>query len=327
EQPRGAAPDTSAAPALNSPATPSEDSRMDGQLRRRLITASIAVALLVAAVTGTILHRRSVTRGGADGTGAAAANAMNAKPYARMSEAEQLAFVREQEQRVSALMGDRPAKLNEDALRSIKMYVDRYVALTGSTSDKPRREDLRVIYARAVPHAPLIARSFAARKVPVVVGIYLPMIESAYRPCFESARGARGIFQFMPQTARQYGVARGEMCDVGKMAPAAAHYIADLMAELGEDAESMTLVLLSYNRGPEWVRDTLRELRDAPGYERNFWTLFAHRDRLDDVFRNENAGYVPMFFAAAIIGENPQVFGLQTPPLSVSTGTNPPANP
>jgi hypothetical protein len=34
--------------------------------------------------------------------------------------------------------------------------------------------------------------------------------------------------------------------------------------------------------------------------------------------------YVPSFFAAAIIGENPQAFGLQTKPLStvVATGSN-----
>jgi hypothetical protein len=113
-----------------------------------------------------------------------------------------------------------------------------------------------------------------------------------------------------------------------KMTPAAAHYIADRMAELGDDAESMTLVLLSYNRGPEWVRDTLRQLRDTDNnYERNFWTLFVNRDQLDNTFRTENAGYVPRFFAAAIIGENPQTFELQTPPLTTLAGTNMPAKP
>jgi hypothetical protein len=84
------------------------------------------------------------------------------------------------------------------------------------------------------------------------------------------------------------------------------------------------LVLLSYNRGEEWVRDTLRQLRGTENYERNFWTLLANREALDDGFRNENAGYVPSFFAAAIIGENPQTFGLQTPPLSTLATSNAP---
>jgi membrane-bound lytic murein transglycosylase D len=163
---------------------------------------------------------------------------------------------------------------------------------------------------------PLIARSFAARKVPVIIGIYLPVIESAYRNCYENSIGAKGLYQFLPQTAEQYGVAREDMCDVEKMTPAAAHYIADRMAELGEDSQSVTLVLLSYNRGPEWVRNTLRELRGTENYERDFWTLFAHRDQLGESFRNESAAYVPSFFAAAIIGENPEVFELPMPALS-----------
>ena len=89
--------------------------------------------------------------------------------------------------------------------------------------------------ARAPPYVPLIARSFAARKVPVIIGIYLPVIESAYRNCYENSFGAKGLFQFLPQTAKHYGVAHEEMCDVEKMTPAAAHYIADRMAELGDD--------------------------------------------------------------------------------------------
>ena len=229
-----------------------------------------------------------------------------------MSEAERLDFVDTQEQRISTMMGDRPVKLNEDAVRVIKAYVDHYAARNSVSADLGS-ESMSEVYARARPYVPLIARSFAARKVPVIIGIYLPVIESAYRNCYENSIGAKGLFQFLPQTAESYGVARQDMCDVEKMTPAAAHYIADRMAELGEDSESVTLVLLSYNRGAEWVRNTLRELRGTENYERNFWTLFANRETLDETFRNENAGYVPRFFAAAIIGENPQTFGLQMP--------------
>src|SRR6185295_3530140 len=127
----------------------------------------------------------------------------------------------------------------------------------------------------------------------------------------------KGLFQFLPQTAENYGVARAAMCDVEKMSPAAAHYIADRMAELGDDSQSMTLVVLSYNRGPDGVVDALRMLRETDAnYERNFWTLFANRDKLDESFQKESAWYVPEFFAAAIVGENPDAFDLQMPALS-----------
>jgi membrane-bound lytic murein transglycosylase D len=189
--------------------------------------------------------------------------------------------------------------------------IDRYVA------PPPGADSLAVICQRAPPYIPIIAKEFTARRIPIIVGIYLPMIESAYKPCQENDAGAKGLFQFMPATAAHYGVARADMCDVNKMAPAAAHYIADRMAELGDDSQSMTLVLLSYNRGANSVVDNLRMLRDTDAnYERNFWTLFANRDKLDQTFRDESAYYVPAFFAAAIIGENPEAFGLKMQPLS-----------
>jgi serine/threonine protein kinase len=286
---------------------------------RRYASPLLSLALvLMFTVAGIFLHRWWLPQPQISAT--TEVTAAKPKLYEQMSEAERFSFIDQQEQRISRMMGDRPVKLNEEALRAIKSNVDRYVARNHAMSVKPGEESLSVIYARARPYVPLISRSFAARKIPVIIGIYLPVIESAYRNCYENDFGAKGLFQFLPQTAEQYGVAPSDMCDVEKMTPAAAHYIADRMAELGEDSESVTLVLLSYNRGPEWVRNTLRELRGTDNYERNFWTLFAHRDRLDDTFRDENAGYVPNFFAAAIIGENPGNFELPTPALSTLSG-------
>ncbi len=291
---------------------PSADSEANGYRRYGLVMLSLVVLGVVLA--GVFAYRRSGLRANIPAAPPVATTTTN-KLYFEMNQTEQLHFVDEQEQRISAMMGDRPVRLNDEALRAIKVHVDRYAALR--TSVKPGDESLNVIYSRAVPLVPMIARAFAARKIPIVIGIYLPMIESGYRPCFENSIGAKGLFQFLPSTAKHYGVAPGDMCDVQKMTPAAAHYIADRMAELGDDSQSMTLVLLSYNRGPDGVRDALRRLRETDtNYERNFWTLYANRDKLDDQFRNESAGYVPAFFAAAIVGENPRNFDLQIPALS-----------
>lgn len=282
--------------------------------RTKLLIASLVI---FATVGGGTLYRLSRTSPAAS-TPVASVQAQ-LKPYRQMNDAERLAFVAIEEQRISRMMGERGVKLDDEALREIKRIVDLYAARIGSRSDEPGRDDLRSVYARAVPHLGLIARSFTANKVPVIVGIYLPMIESEYRPCLVSRLGAKGMFQFLPQTAKNYGVLPAEMCDPEKTTPAAARYIADYMAELGDDAESMTLVVLSYNRGGTGVRNALRQLRDVEGYERNFWTLFAHRDQLDKAFRVENAYYVPRFFAAAIVGENPRIFELDTPPLTTLT--------
>jgi serine/threonine protein kinase len=294
--------------------TPLAPGESNGYRRYGLLALGLAVLAVVVMGSVFLYHRfgpQTKISGIAPMSGSATAN----KLYTQMSEAEQLQFIDEQEQRISAMMGDRPVRLNEEALQAIKKNVDRYAAREGSTSNTPGAESLNVVYARAVPFVPLIARVFGARKIPSIVGIYLPMIESEYKPCFVNQIGATGLFQFLPDTAKNYGVAREDMCDVEKMTPAAAHYIADRMAELGEDSGTMTLVILSYNTGPGWVVDTLRQLRETDNYQRNFWTIYANRDKLDDNFRNE-AGYVPAFFAAAIIGENPRNFGLSTPALS-----------
>jgi serine/threonine protein kinase len=291
---------------------PLDKSERNGYRRYGLLTVGLVV--LAVLLVGTFLYRRSARQTGV--AAVSSAPAATNKLYREMNQTEQLHFIDEQEQRISAMLGDRPTRLNDEALRAIKTHVDRAVARDASASNNPGNASLKVVYARAVPLVPLIARTFAARKIPVIVGIYLPVIESAYEPCSESSLGAQGLFQFLPSTAKTYGVAPADMCDVEKMAPAAAHYIADRMAELGEDSNTMTLVLLSYNTGPEWIVDNLRQLRETDNYQRNFWILFDHRDQLDNQFRHEGAAYVPAFFAAAIIGENPQNFDLPTPALS-----------
>ncbi|HKO44048.1 MAG TPA: serine/threonine-protein kinase [Pyrinomonadaceae bacterium] len=279
--------------------------------RTRNLVLLAAAWLLVAVAAAAFVYR--AWRPGVDP--APASQPAASKTYMQMSDTEKIAFIREQEQRVAAMMGEHPVQLNDEAVRYIQRYVDRYVAM-GREPGASGEATIEAIYSRAKSHVPRIARSFSERKVPVIIGIYLPVIESGYRNCFENSLGAKGLYQFLPSTAKIYGVNQDEMCDVEKMTPAAAHYIADLMAELGEDSQSLTLVLVSYNRGAESVRTSLRELRGSQNYQRNFWTLFANRHRLDETFRNESVGYVPAFFAVAIIGENPESFGLPGPPLS-----------
>jgi serine/threonine protein kinase len=292
---------------LSNPFTQSTEKR---KLPALTWPALVIVVVLITAIA--ILYTRKSPTAESSASAALATKPIPEKPYLQMSERERLDFVGAQEHRISTMMSDRAVKLDENAVRVIKNHVDYYA----NKINDPRSPNSAAAYTRAQQYVPLIARSFAARKVPIVIGIYLPVIESGYKECAESPNGAKGLYQLLPSTAENYGVARKDMCNVEKLTPAAAHYIADRMAELGEDSGSITLVLLSYSSGEDWVRNVLRQLRGTENYERNFWALVANRKTLDGSFSKENAGYVPSFFAAAIIGENPQSFGLQTPPLS-----------
>jgi hypothetical protein len=76
------------------------------------------------------------------------------------------------------------------------------------------------------------------------------------------------------------------------------------------------LALLAYNRGGDRLTRDLGVLITDQNKKCSICALTADRSKLDETFRNESVFYVPRFFAAAIIGENPQMFGLQMQPLS-----------
>jgi hypothetical protein len=248
-----------------------------------------------------------------------------AKRYLQMSPEEQKAFVEQQARHVSVQMGNRPYAFDDDSLRCIKDYVDVYAHRVGNNSRKLWGEDLRTVFARArTQYAPHIIRAFNAHNVPPIVGLYLVMIETEYHNIHsENSAGAAGLFQFVGPTAHAYGVAPEERTNVEKMAPAAAQYMADRINEFGSDSMSVALAIAGYNRSPDSVRRDLRDVVNSQNEERSFWTLVANSNKLDHWFRDENVKYVPKFFAAAIVGENPDTFGLEMRKLSTYTSVQP----
>jgi hypothetical protein len=101
-----------------------------------------------------------------------------------------------------------------------------------------------------------------------------------------------------------------------KSADAAARYIAASLKQFNQDPMKEALALLAYNRGGDNVERDLAALVNDQNRACSICALTEQRDKLDANFQKESVYYVPRFFAAAIVGENPQAFGLQTPPLS-----------
>ena len=241
-----------------------------------------------------------------------------------MTEEERFDFIEQRARHVSRMIGSGTYEFSKQSLGYIKQYVDAYARRVGNGSKATWAEDLNSVFARGQRYSPTIIRAFNGRRIPPAIGLYLVAIETEYTNFSqENDAGAAGLFQFIPSTAQTYGVSPKERTNVDKMAAAAAHYVADRIAEFGTDPMSVALCIAGYNRNPDSVRSDLQSVMNSANKERSFWTLVTNSNKLDKWFQGENIKYVPKYFAAAVVGETPWAFGLtMSQPLSTCTGTD-----
>ncbi len=126
---------------------------------------------------------------------------------------------------------------------------------------------------------------------------------------------AKGMWQFIPSTARNYGLRIGPMAESRRPDPlderhhfekatrAAARYIREIYESKAQGSGLLTVV--SYNWGENRVRRLVAQLPKNPR-DRNFWAFFnAYGDDLP----RQTYHYVFSIFSAAVIGEAPELFG------------------
>lgn len=246
-----------------------------------------------------------------------AQTAQSVKHYEDMSRAERLVFVGEQARRIAREMSGTEYQFTPEFERDIQRIVTQYAQRTGNGRGARTKSDLRFVFERGQAHAPLLIAVFKERNISPLIGLYLPWIESEYNNIQpDDTEAAVGVFQFLPSTGKRYGLSREELLDVGKSADAAARYISDSLQLFSDDPMKEALALLAYNRGARKTARDLKLLRNEQNKTCSICALTADRSKRDETFTPESVFYVPRFFAAAIIGENPEVFGVQMPPLS-----------
>lgn len=163
-----------------------------------------------------------------------------------------------------------------------------------------------------------ITRELLAQDLPPQF-FYLALQESNFDPYSSGPMTrmgiAKGMWQFVPETAVKYGLRIGPLADLRRRDPgddrhdyeketkAASKYLKDLYTT---DAQaSGLLVMACYNWGELQVLPLVRRMPLNPR-ERNFWQLLAtHRDRIP----TETYNYVFYIVSAAVIGEDPRLFG------------------
>ena len=246
------------------------------------------------------------------------ASAQSSKLYKQMSPEEQRSFVNEQARRVAREMSGREYEFTPEFSAIVHKAVDSYVRRIGNNSgDRPGKGEARFIFKRGQIYAPMLISTFKARSVSPLIGLYIPLIESEYVNVeTPNMMGALGVFQFLPSTGKNYGLSPQELLDVEKSADAAARYITDSLNLFSDDPMKEALAILAYNRGGnKVVADLAAQLNDQ-NRGCSICALTAASAGMDATFQAENVYYVPRFFAAAIVGENPRSFDLQTRPLS-----------
>jgi len=242
----------------------------------------------------------------------------SARIYQQMTQSERSEFIASKAQRIANEMSGRNYEFTPAFVEDIQQAVNQYSRRLGKNGDTSLgKRDLRLVFQRGQAQAPTLIASFKSRNISPLIGLYIPWIESEYENIQSpNSMGAVGMFQFLPKTGERFGLSADDLLDVGKSADAAARYITDSLDKFKDDPMKEALALLAYNRGEQQTARDLKFLVNDQNKQCSICALTADRSKLDEAFRTENVYYVPRFFAAAIIGENPAAFGLQSQPLS-----------
>lgn len=129
--------------------------------------------------------------------------------------------------------------------------------------------------------------------------MYLPMVESELRPYITSPKNASGLWQFVPSTARAYGIRISQMIDERRdpyrSTEAAVKYLSHLYYEYCD----WSLVLAAYNCGTVRVNKAIR-LAGSSEY-----------DKVAPYLPMETQSYLQKFVAAAYVANFYHEHGLK----------------
>lgn len=184
--------------------------------------------------------------------------------------------------------------------------VEKHIYTFTKTSS---RNIMTMSFANSHKYKQLIEDELTRQGMPLAF-YYLSMHESLLDSAIISKAGARGLWQFMPETARDYGLkvpgdwetqpAEYDQRTNPRLATqSGVKYVKNLYAEFGDVA----LAMAAYNAGEGRIRKALRSIED-PINNRDFWYIY----RLGTLAAETNE-YVPKIIATMIIDKNHERYG------------------
>jgi membrane-bound lytic murein transglycosylase D len=189
-----------------------------------------------------------------------------------------------------AVSWDLPVTRNEN--------VDRWISfLQGRNHDRTK-----LWLERQGRYGPMIRAELRQRGMPEDL-LYLALIESGLSSRAYSKAAASGMWQFIAETGKRYGLEVSadvdDRRDPVKSTAAALTYLQELYDRFG----SWYLAAAAYNTGENRVGRIMRELYGSErGTDDHYWRI-AHR------LPRETRDYVPLMLAAGHIAKEPEKYG------------------
>lgn len=152
--------------------------------------------------------------------------------------------------------------------------------------------------ARSGKYFPMMAKVLRDEGLPEDFA-YLALIESYFSPQASSRAGALGLWQFVPVTARRYGLRIGTWIDERRDPIKSTHAAAAYLKDLHRAFDRWYLATAAYNAGQSAIEKIVQSSRP-----KDFATLIGKT-----TLNKETRNFVPKFVAAALIAANPQKYG------------------
>ncbi|MGY3926344.1 lytic transglycosylase [Aeromonas simiae] len=214
-----------------------------------------------------------------------------------------------------------PSLFGDDQLDAAEESDDLWVRISNDMqldvpdNDRVRRQraailrsdsHMATIASRAEPYLYLMVEEIERRGLPMEL-VTIPMIESMFDPTARSRSNAVGLWQFVPQTGRNFGLRHDRWYDGRKDVLASTRAALDYLEYLNRFFDGDWLnTMAAYNAGEGRVRNAIVR-NQKRGRPTDYWSLDLPRETLQ---------YVPKILAMADVISNMDQYGVSMPALA-----------
>jgi membrane-bound lytic murein transglycosylase D len=181
----------------------------------------------------------------------------------------------------------------------VDFWVERF------TTDPEMKAKLAGFLSRSGQYAPMISIKLEERDMPHDL-LFLALIESGFDPEAYSSADASGLWQFVAETGRRYGLVVNKEVDERNHPEKSTDAALQYLSELHDRFDSWYLAAAAYNTGENRVGRIMKE---------EFGTEKASGEglyyRIWDRLPKETRDYVPLMIAAARIAKEPAKYGFE----------------